>query len=302
LSPFITTSIFHSYNRAQTSGSSGSDGAESECHCLQERKIIFMRNIGLSPEQTQAEPTDSFSHEEHLKRRFLSLCIIGMVFVIAVFGVRDFLELRVVEGGIITGVVVLLITLFFILNRSKAYFGIMRSVALLLIAALMYEFYSGGGNGAAFLWLYMLPTGLVFLLGFREGGVWVGLLTLLLAVLIFGQIGFVYPNDLSFRFIATFSTVGVLSCCLEMIRERYLRQLVSEKESLQKAINEIHELKGLVPICASCKKIRDDKGFWTQIETFMKDRSDLEFSHGICPECAEKLFPGRESGDGKKQF
>ena len=50
-------------------------------------------------------------------------------------------------------------------------------------------------------------------------------------------------------------------------------------------------LEGLLPICASCKKIRDEKGSWHQIELYIRERSEAEFSHGICPECAKKLYP-----------
>lgn len=50
-------------------------------------------------------------------------------------------------------------------------------------------------------------------------------------------------------------------------------------------------LEGILPVCASCKKIRDDKGSWQQIEEYVRDRSDANFSHGICPECAKKLYP-----------
>ena len=57
------------------------------------------------------------------------------------------------------------------------------------------------------------------------------------------------------------------------------------------SMEEIKTLKGIIPICASCKKIRDDKGSWEQIETYIRDHSDAEFSHGICPECMKKLYP-----------
>ena len=60
---------------------------------------------------------------------------------------------------------------------------------------------------------------------------------------------------------------------------------------LQKSLNEVKTLKGLLPICASCKKIRDDKGYWNQIESYMRKHFDAEFSHSICPECAKKLYP-----------
>jgi hypothetical protein len=60
---------------------------------------------------------------------------------------------------------------------------------------------------------------------------------------------------------------------------------------LQKALTEVKQLSGLLPICASCKKIRDDKGYWGQIESYISDHSEAEFSHGICPDCMKKLYP-----------
>jgi hypothetical protein len=60
---------------------------------------------------------------------------------------------------------------------------------------------------------------------------------------------------------------------------------------LRRALAEVKKLSGLLPICASCKKIRDDKGYWQQIEAYIRDHSEAEFSHGICPECAKKLYP-----------
>jgi hypothetical protein len=59
----------------------------------------------------------------------------------------------------------------------------------------------------------------------------------------------------------------------------------------EKALQEVRILRGLLPICASCKKIRDDNGYWTQIEGYIKDHSEAEFTHGICPDCAKKLYP-----------
>ena len=60
---------------------------------------------------------------------------------------------------------------------------------------------------------------------------------------------------------------------------------------LQKAVSKVQQLSGMLPICASCKKIRNDKGYWEQIEVYIKARSETEFSHGICPECEKKLYP-----------
>ncbi|MEJ2158246.1 MAG: response regulator [Desulfobacteraceae bacterium] len=62
-------------------------------------------------------------------------------------------------------------------------------------------------------------------------------------------------------------------------------------KELQNALKDIRTLSGLIPICSSCKKIRDDKGFWNQVEIYIEDRSDAQFSHGICPDCRDKIYP-----------
>lgn len=67
-----------------------------------------------------------------------------------------------------------------------------------------------------------------------------------------------------------------------------------EKE-LEMALSEIKTLKGFIPICASCKKIRQDDGYWLQIERYIATHSDVKFTHGICPECTEKLYPDMDS-------
>ncbi len=73
-----------------------------------------------------------------------------------------------------------------------------------------------------------------------------------------------------------------------------LLRLNHEKElaiaGLKEALNKISTLRGLLPICAACKKIRDDKGYWKHVETYISEHSDVDFSHGICPDCAKKLY------------
>jgi AmiR/NasT family two-component response regulator len=67
-----------------------------------------------------------------------------------------------------------------------------------------------------------------------------------------------------------------------------LRRLNAE---LQEALTKVKTLSGLLPICASCKKIRDDQGYWHEVETYVRDHSEAEFSHGLCPDCIKKLYP-----------
>lgn len=63
---------------------------------------------------------------------------------------------------------------------------------------------------------------------------------------------------------------------------------------LQEALAKVKILSGMLPICAWCRKIRDDKGYWTQIETYVREHSEVDFSHGICPECMKKLHPEKD--------
>ena len=72
-------------------------------------------------------------------------------------------------------------------------------------------------------------------------------------------------------------------------REGELRR---SNEELQNALRDVKVLRGLIPICASCKKIRNDEGFWQQLEEYIGEHSDAEFSHGICQPCVKKLYPG----------
>lgn len=72
---------------------------------------------------------------------------------------------------------------------------------------------------------------------------------------------------------------------LEVEREKLINEL-------KNALDQVKQLSGLLPICASCKKIKDDKGNWHQIESYIRDHSEAEFTHGICQECVKKLYPG----------
>ncbi|MFH1154410.1 MAG: CHASE domain-containing protein [Pseudomonadota bacterium] len=90
---------------------------------------------------------------------------------------------------------------------------------------------------------------------------------------------------LSFAFLSF-----VLMRSSELVTSKSMDLELSNKE-LRKALSEIKKLSGLLPICSYCKRIRDDKGYWNQIESYIRDHSDADFSHGICNECVKKHFP-----------
>jgi hypothetical protein len=80
--------------------------------------------------------------------------------------------------------------------------------------------------------------------------------------------------------------------------------LTSRNEELRQALDQIKTLRGIIPICMCCKKIRDDQGYWNQLELFVSKHTEAEFSHGICPECLDKLYPeftDDDAGSEKKE-
>lgn len=75
-----------------------------------------------------------------------------------------------------------------------------------------------------------------------------------------------------------------------------VRQLEARESALalrvEEALAQVKTLSGLLPICAGCKSIRDDTGYWSRIETYLEAHSQAEFSHGLCPKCLQELYPG----------
>jgi C4-dicarboxylate-specific signal transduction histidine kinase len=77
-------------------------------------------------------------------------------------------------------------------------------------------------------------------------------------------------------------------------------RVAKRTRELQESIDRMEVMRGLLPICASCKKIRDDKGYWKQLEHFISEHSEARFSHGICPDCSLKLY-GKVFDKGKSK-
>lgn len=74
-------------------------------------------------------------------------------------------------------------------------------------------------------------------------------------------------------------------------RKRLERKMEKLIKDLKTALTNVKRLRGLIPICANCKKIRDDEGYWKEVESYIHEHSDAEFTHGICPDCIKKLYP-----------
>ena len=95
------------------------------------------------------------------------------------------------------------------------------------------------------------------------------------------------------------ASAGFLTHALETRRSylerevaRQTGELVKRNQDLQQALKEINVLREFIPMCASCKKIRDDKGYWEQVELYIERHSKVQLTHGICQDCMRKLYPG----------
>lgn len=200
------------------------------------------------------------------------------------------------SGRIFEGFVILIILAVILVNlvalkyakKLKIFYRITTMVTLFLLS---YELAIGGGEGEAFLWFYILPPATFYICGRVEGIFWVGLSLLISWFFFYTPVFYEYRSTTGLRFIVTYSTISVLSFGLEFFRSWYYEALVREKQRLEKALDEVKTLQGLLPICSYCKRIRDDEGYWNQIEIYIDKHSDVVFSHSICPACAKKHFP-----------
>ncbi|MEW6366737.1 MAG: two-component regulator propeller domain-containing protein [Acidobacteriota bacterium] len=95
-----------------------------------------------------------------------------------------------------------------------------------------------------------------------------------------------------FKALAGFILVGLVLVGHRLRLRQMIRREKEMQARIQQALAKIKILNGLLPICAWCRKVRDDKGYWNQLETYIREHSEATFSHGICPDCLQKYFPG----------
>ena len=181
---------------------------------------------------------------------------------------------------------------------------IYRINAALFAGLLLYMVILGGIGGSKALWMFVFPLIAFFLLGTWEGLAWTAGLYLVAVCLASGAVHglhtFRYEGEFATRFSMTYWIITAIGCWFEFLRQHYRngmeaerQRLMEEQNLLREALAKVKQLSGLLPICASCKKIRDDQGHWVPIESYIRIRSEAEFSHSICPDCGEQLDSGR---------
>lgn len=141
---------------------------------------------------------------------------------------------------------------------------------------------------------YLAPIGLVvwFLHSKKSAGIYMAIITsitITVSNLIAGQVIRYYAVEL-WNTAVHFAFFSISALLIYEVRTNMEKRekLIGE---LQQALDQVKTLSGLLPMCSSCKKIRDDKGYWNQVEVYICEHSEAMVSHGICPECAQKLYP-----------
>jgi len=238
----------------------------------------------------------------------LNLIIILGSFFLALLGIIAFMQDQYFLGMVDIIMLIFLICLFSFLKRTRNYhlIGLIGTITILGFYIFLIAY--GGPRNTAYIWSFTYPLISLFLLGTSLGTV-LSLILLGFAIIVFvfgTEITFFtsYSNNLMIRFIPAYMTIFLFAFVIEKSRDIVQKRLKNSKTNLEKSndekkklireleekIDEIKVLRGIVPICASCKKVRNDSGFWEQVEKYIQERSEAKFTHGLCPECTKKLY------------
>jgi len=273
----------------------------------------------------QSEPTNNGSYpgsEDSLRELLINkIVVISAVVAVLAFA---FAELRAFEIGWTYrdlgqfSAVSLFVVLAFIREKLSS-----RHKAIILIVA-----YSAGGFPGVYNFgmlagtVFIFPTVAVLVALFYSVRTTIVFLVVLILFYMFMAMGFcsglltyaTSPEFLMvsyshwFVYVICLGVFFAVSCLTILDYRKAMGLLISEmrhqrdelaktNEDLLSALADVNRLSGLLPICSSCKKIRDDKGYWNQLESYIQEHSEAEFSHGICPECSKKLYPDLDGDD-----
>lgn len=227
---------------------------------------------------------------ERRRRIFLALGVAVAIPFILVVDAANFTLLNTFEIIIDSLAAILLIANLILIRFLSSGTWLYRANALFFGFLALYYLTEDAGDGTAVMWSFAYPLVFIFLLGRREGAIWTGVLLVgTTLVLLLGPTNF--SSMFPVGFLATFLMIAVLAYTVESLRHRFESESHVLIKQLETALSEVKTLEGLLPICASCKKIRDDNGYWNQIETYLGKHADASFTHSVCPECIEKLYP-----------
>ncbi|MBN2674349.1 MAG: hypothetical protein JXX29_21900, partial [Deltaproteobacteria bacterium] len=240
-----------------------------------------------------AELNDMFSWRERIeknrKKYLLFSTLLGIGFILG-FAAADFIQAHWV-GGWVQVFLALLFTgvvsyIYWASKSERAYTLLMPPLFVLMIHPFLY----GSPDCSQLLWMFLFPQIAVALVGARWGAFWILLLFLFALFLFWGASSVGLPEvsyslEMRMFFVSSFGFLGFFSIGLERIRAGYTERLLEQLKSLETTYADIRSFKGLVPVCSVCKSIRNDAGFWTRLDTYLLQHTDIRLTHGICTGC-----------------
>lgn len=237
---------------------------------------------------------DNLDIDEKRKRAMVVICAFAGIPLLLFFMYGDALHNEKIGVVSNLGLAILLTTflLFSRFVRNGVWFY--RILAFGLTSVLMYNQYFGPSGDSSLVWLYIFPLGIFFVLGISEGITWYCLFTTVSMLLLFTPEiagAAIYSDDMRIRHVCAYMIITFMALSFEFLRWYFYTQLEHEREKLKEAAEHVRTLNGLVPICSICKKIRDDKGYWNQLEQYLLDHTNAKLTHGICDDCYAKHYP-----------
>lgn len=263
--------------------------------------IGFLKRLrGLIAARVEHLPQNS--DEQHRLYHFTAFLMLGIP-ALAGFGIYHLAMARIALGTLCVGLAFSIVVAYGVMPWLRSGVLVYRINMAMFAGLLLYMLAQGGDGGSMALWMFTFPLVTFFLLGTREGLAWTFAFALGAAAVLWVLPRWVpvhrYEGEFTVRFFSAFLVDSVLAGWFEYLRQHFRsgmemerQKLIEEQAALQEALAKVKQLSGMLPICSSCKKVRDDQGYWTQIEAFIRDHSDAEFSHGLCPGCAQELYPG----------
>lgn len=226
----------------------------------------------------------------HRRRRTYFTWALGSVIpILLYFGGVDILAQELLGASLAFALALVFAVAVVLLRRGRCeslIYHLGLGAALLVVG---YDLHAGSFQGFAAVWLYVFPILTLLVLGLR-GIVWAVLAYGLATIYLLLPIGHTYSIEFASRFLVTFFLSSLMAFWLERLRLRAQGDLEREHAQLQRTLDDLETLQGMLPMCPQCKSVRDDQGFWQRIETYLSKVSGTRFSHGLCPECGEKTL------------
>jgi hypothetical protein len=233
--------------------------------------------------------TLNYSDENYRKYIAAKFTIYFAAFIMTVMTIFSFLTENIPIFRLDIIISTVLISAIF-LARKKSLIFIAQSVVILISSgATVLVYLNKGGDGTTY-WLFISVFFIMMLLGYKKGMYYTSIMFLITAVMMFNWIGDTLSLEEFIRFAV--SSIVLISTIFfyELSISSIISELFKKNGELSTALNEIEVLGGLLPICSHCHSIRDDKGYWENIESYFQAHSHINFTHSICPGCQTELY------------